>query len=246
MPKHTRGNAVVMLSGMGPAVCMQTLTPTGDATAPRPRQAQAAVPTPCSGMGRGAASPLQGASKLQTKQFLPFDVALEQARALRLGSMREWQQWCRSGSRPANMPADPSQTYRHDGWTAWGHWLGTGTAAHQKNTPYVPRSVQYHPYGGQFDIVRLSARTPHGVHRTCGEPGRLTKSRNTPTPKKTLPPASVSRYAGEPPAGVTVIATGVSAGKRREPFNSTPMAANPISPGSPHVRPMEVHRTGGS
>ena len=31
--------------------------------------------------------------------------------------------------------------------------------------------------------------------------------------------------------------------KRREPFNSTPMGANSISPGSPHVRPMGVHRT---
>ena len=27
-------------------------------------------------------------------------------------------------------------------------------------------------------------------------------------------------------------------GTRREPFNSTPMGVNPISPGSPHVRPM--------
>ena len=35
------------------------------------------------------------------------------------------------------------------------------------------------------------------------------------------------------------------AGTRREPFNSTPMAVNPISPGSPHVRPMGVHRTCG-
>ena len=34
-------------------------------------------------------------------------------------------------------------------------------------------------------------------------------------------------------------------GTRREPFNSTPMAVNPISSGSPHVRPIGVHRTCG-
>ena len=32
---------------------------------------------------------------------------------------------------------------------------------------------------------------------------------------------------------------------RHEPFNSTPMGVNPISSGSPHVRPMGVHRTCG-
>ena len=29
---------------------------------------------------------------------------------------------------------------------------------------YVPRAVQFHPHGGQFDFVWLSARTPHGVY----------------------------------------------------------------------------------
>ena len=32
-------------------------------------------------------------------------------------------------------------------------------------------------------------------------------------------------------------------GTRHEPFNFTPMGVNPISPGSPHVRPTGVHRT---
>ena len=31
---------------------------------------------------------------------------------------------------PANIPADPRQAYRHDGWQGWGHWLGTGAAKH--------------------------------------------------------------------------------------------------------------------
>ena len=57
------------------------------------------------------------------KSFLPFDQALRVARSLRLVSSTEWQAWCRSGARPANMPARPDEVYVHDGWMGWTHWL---------------------------------------------------------------------------------------------------------------------------
>ena len=57
------------------------------------------------------------------EQFLPFDQALRVARSLRLVSRAEWQAWCRSGARPANMPARPDRAYVHDGWLGWVHWL---------------------------------------------------------------------------------------------------------------------------
>ena len=57
------------------------------------------------------------------KQFLPFDKALREARSLRLVSHKEWLAWCRSGARPANVPACPDQAYVHDGWMGWTHWL---------------------------------------------------------------------------------------------------------------------------
>ena len=41
----------------------------------------------------------------QSKEFLPFDEALRVARALQLVSHKEWRLWCRSGARPANVPA---------------------------------------------------------------------------------------------------------------------------------------------
>ena len=34
--------------------------------------------------------------------------------------------------------------------------------------PYLPRAVQSHMRGGQFDSVRLPHARPMGVHRTCG------------------------------------------------------------------------------
>jgi len=57
------------------------------------------------------------------KSFLPFDKALRVARSLRLVSEQEWRAWCRTGVRPANVPAAPDQVYVNDGWWGWEHWL---------------------------------------------------------------------------------------------------------------------------
>ena len=57
------------------------------------------------------------------KAFLPFDEALRVARSLRLVSSTEWQAWCRTGARPANVPACPNHAYAHGGWAGWEHWL---------------------------------------------------------------------------------------------------------------------------
>ena len=68
-------------------------------------------------------SNLAGGRKLV---FLPFKKALLYARTLKLESLKEWQDWAKSGVRPANMPSHPDEIYKHDGWQGWGHWLGTG------------------------------------------------------------------------------------------------------------------------
>ena len=68
----------------------------------------------------------------KSKTFLPFDQALGVARSLRLAGQREWLAWCKSGARPANVPARPDHTYVHDGWVGYEHWLREthpGTAA---------------------------------------------------------------------------------------------------------------------
>jgi len=64
-----------------------------------------------------------GNIKRGTQQFLDFYEALLVARALRLTSSTEWRAWCKSGARPANVPANPEQVYVHDGWMGYTHWL---------------------------------------------------------------------------------------------------------------------------
>ena len=53
-------------------------------------------------------------------------------------------------------------------------------------TMYPSRAVQFHPHGGQFDFVWLSARTPHGGASYVWRVVSQTKSREIPT-RNTLP-----------------------------------------------------------
>ena len=55
--------------------------------------------------------------------FLPFKKALLYARSLK--GLKEWLVWRKSGTRPVNMPSNPDQTYKHNGWQGYKHWLGT-------------------------------------------------------------------------------------------------------------------------
>ena len=65
------------------------------------------------------------------QQFLPFKKALLCARSLKLKGAKEWEQWCKSGARPANVPSDPHSTCKHAGWQGHRDWLGTGTVANK-------------------------------------------------------------------------------------------------------------------
>jgi hypothetical protein len=65
--------------------------------------------------------------------FLRHHRSFKQARAfvrgLGLKSTAEWNEYCKSGKKPADIPANPRGVYLNDGWSDWGDWLGTGTIA---------------------------------------------------------------------------------------------------------------------
>ena len=48
------------------------------------------------------------------------------ARSLGLKSATEWFHYCKSGSKPADIPASPHVNYAQAGWAGYGDWLGTG------------------------------------------------------------------------------------------------------------------------
>jgi hypothetical protein len=47
-------------------------------------------------------------------------------RDLNLKSVVEWQGYCKSGQKPADISTKPDHVYGNDGWVGYGDWLGTG------------------------------------------------------------------------------------------------------------------------
>lgn len=65
------------------------------------------------------------------KTFRNFNEAKNFAHSLHLRNFKEWQQYCRIGKRPKNIPARPNKHYKNKGWISWGDWLGN------ERTPYT-------------------------------------------------------------------------------------------------------------
>ncbi len=70
----------------------------------------------------------------QFRNFLPFIAAREFARSLQIKTAEEWYEYCKNGvpgkpELPNNIPRNPYQTYKNDGWLGIGDWLGTGNIA---------------------------------------------------------------------------------------------------------------------
>jgi hypothetical protein len=64
------------------------------------------------------------------KNWRPFEEAREFARGLGLKNAKEWRAYCKSGSKPDDIPNAPEQAYRGQ-WKGVGDWLGTGTVQTQ-------------------------------------------------------------------------------------------------------------------
>ena len=58
------------------------------------------------------------------RQYRSFKKARAFVRRLGLKSHAEWRNYCKSGKKPNDIPADPNKVYGEDGWSGWGDWLG--------------------------------------------------------------------------------------------------------------------------
>ncbi|MEI6178352.1 MAG: helicase-related protein [Verrucomicrobiota bacterium] len=111
------------------------------------------------------------------RQYRPFKKAREFVRSLGLKSGTEWRAFCKGklpakGTLPADIPANPIQTYADQGWAGMGDWLGTG------NVAYFLR--QYRPFKKARSFARsLGLKGQQDWRRFCK--GNLTE-------KGTLPP----------------------------------------------------------
>jgi len=58
------------------------------------------------------------------KEYLSFIDARNFVRKLKLKTLQEWREYCKSGNKPENIPSNPNQTYSNSGWNGIGDWLG--------------------------------------------------------------------------------------------------------------------------
>jgi superfamily II DNA or RNA helicase len=59
----------------------------------------------------------------------PFNEAREFIRSLNLLNQKEWEEYYKSGKKPADIPSNPEVYYKDKGWISLGDWLGTFSVA---------------------------------------------------------------------------------------------------------------------
>ena len=63
-------------------------------------------------------------------KFRPFNEARRFVQRLGIKSQNSWREYCRSGKKPEDIPADPAKFYKNE-WKGIGDWLGTGSISPQ-------------------------------------------------------------------------------------------------------------------
>ena len=64
-------------------------------------------------------------------EYRDFKKARKFVRTLEIKSTNEWVKYCQSGQKPLDIPTNVRATYKDEGFTTMGDWLGTGRVADQ-------------------------------------------------------------------------------------------------------------------
>ena len=191
------------------------------------------------------------------QDHLPFDEALAVARPLSLDNTSEWELWCRSGSRPANLPSSPDRAYKGGGWQGWPHWLGTatatattagatacaGTGATKRASGRPTPSAQFLSFEEGLAFVRsLQLSSEAAWHIWCKSGAR--------PPNLPANPGHIYKHTGwrgwghwlAPSASATAKPSRApTPGKQKKSVKPFRVLFFLISLGPPHVRPMGPH-----
>jgi hypothetical protein len=110
--------------------------------------------------------------------YLSFEKARTFVRSLNLRSRAEWDEYCKGGKKPDDVPRKPERVYAKAGWRGVGNWLGTGTVApgshkhrsfkqarifvHSLNLKSVDEWRDYCKSGKKPPDIPVSARSVYG------------------------------------------------------------------------------------
>ena len=61
---------------------------------------------------------------MKKKQWRPFEEARKFTRSLKLKNQGEWTEYSKSDERPSDIPTNPNNAYKNDGWKSLGDFLG--------------------------------------------------------------------------------------------------------------------------
>jgi len=79
--------------------------------------------------------------------FRSFDESKKFVQKLGLKNQKEWNDYCKSGAKPDDIPSSPYQIFENKGWIGYGDWLGTGRI--QKR-----RTEEWRPFAEAREFVR--------------------------------------------------------------------------------------------
>jgi len=65
-------------------------------------------------------------------KYRSFDDARKFARSLNLKNAKEWSDFCKSKTKPADIPSAVHNVYKDTGWLNYGDWLGTNTKSNSE------------------------------------------------------------------------------------------------------------------
>ncbi len=62
--------------------------------------------------------------RLKKEEYMNFEESTKYIKEFYIKSKKEWNLFCKEGKRPINLPSNPYQFYKNNGWISWGNWLG--------------------------------------------------------------------------------------------------------------------------
>jgi hypothetical protein len=62
--------------------------------------------------------------KLRKDEYMSIEESKEYMSSFNLKSKNDWVIFCKNGQRPKNIPSNPYQFYKRNGWISYGDWLG--------------------------------------------------------------------------------------------------------------------------
>ena len=154
-------------------------------------------------------------------RVLSFEAARAIVRNLKLNSTTAWREWCTSGQRPGNVPADPTTVYCDAGWVSMQDWLGylpfeaaraivhdlklnsgkewkewCKSGQRPANIPFRP-STAYRDAGwvSMQDWLGYTCTHARSLVIRLGSAGRSKRKRAVPAPWSAQEPASLSMPA---------------------------------------------------